>query len=326
MNSLMMHKLFEESILFFCKDSKIKINIDNKYYNLEDFGKSIDLDKIFLTLKNAQVLVEDGVTIGNIVNALNVFADNITLLTGKDFESYHKLNNLITHHDGHLFDSICFSKTLIYTDNHKEKPVIKLRDNTPRSTFNVEYKLDAFGKNKGDDESYSTLVSISKIKNVPVKFLNETSIFLSAYTGDIEKSKENDKESKRQHIHKKVTKQNDILFFDFINTLFNYVFFYETASTLEDDEEYINEIEKRLDECYDIDNNKKDNVVPINNNVKVEKEENKETRAEVSKGFSSDISNMLKMMKENEKYRINVFREIIKKDNIIANISRLDIK
>ena len=81
-----------------------------------------------------------------------------------------------------------------------------------------------------------------------------------------------------------------------------------------------------MDDFNNADNNKKDNVVPINSNVKIEKEESKETTVEVSKGFSSDISNILKMMKENEKYRINVFREIIKKDNIIANISRLDIE
>lgn len=324
MNSLELHKLFENSILYICKDSKIKLKIDNKYYNLEDFSESININKLFMCLNSSKILLEKGVTVGNIVNALNIFSDNITLLTGKDFNSYYKLNNLITSHDGHLFDTIFFSRSLIYTDSHKEKPVIKIRNNEPRSLFHVEYRLDAFGKDKSNNEQYSALCPISKIKNVPVKILDETSVFINAYTGDIEKKKEDDKSSKRQHIHKNVKKENEILFFDFIKTLFNYVFFYESASTLKDHEDKINELDRRLDEFYKIDNNKKDNIVPINDNVKIN--ENKDIDVQVSKEFSSDMAYMLNILKEDERNRVKIFKKIIKENNIIPNISRLDIE
>lgn len=257
MNSFLIYKLFEESILFFCKDSKIKINIDNKYYNLEDFKDSIDLDQLFLTLNNAQVILEKDVTIGNIVNSLNIFGDNITLLTGIDFDQYHKMNNQVSPNDGHFFDTICIGHSFCYMDDHKKSLSIGNHNIKPSSSFSIENNLDSYGLSNRN--SFSPTQSILKIRNVPVKLKKQTKVFVNAYTGDIEKEIGNDIESKLCSIEKICNKGENILFFDFINTIFKDIFFYITPKTIEEDDDSMSLLNLRLKNIKELSSKNNDN-------------------------------------------------------------------
>lgn len=288
-NDFIKYIIGDNLTLHFCKDGKIKILVNKKYYNIENLSHDIDFLKLFISTSTSDVLLEDGVTVGNVINALMPFKDGIELLTGCDLDSYYQMNNTPSKDTGKAFDQIVIGRTSSY---------VNTKGHDKHNIFYIENNLRISGVNNGDKEHYSSEMPIQKIRNVPLVIENINQNYVHQYV-----------EEKEYITNKLIEEKIDLTFHEFVQSIFFDMFFLQTAEGIDD-------FDEKMDNLRDMAESITENEIYIQN------EESKESKILVTEEFLNDMQRM----EENEKDSVDSFtlylEKIVKKNKIVPNIGK----
>ena len=277
MNNLDLARECVEYVLYFTKDGHIKLKNNNKFYELEDVLKNIDINKLFIILMSGSIIkLEQGITVGNVINALKPFSELITLHTQSDFDAYYKENNKPSKHNGKEFDFIeIYNSVDLFLRPETSKHII------------ADKEIKACGNIKGDDNGYALDMPVEMIRNTELVVSNSAQVCIS-----IPEDKDNN-----AFLNYELTDIYEITLKDLLDILFFEIFFEESPNTVEEYKEFIDMLDERVSLIDD-----KDNLSPcdVHESESLSVEEVKKESDDYLDEISNDQPLLTSIIKENK--------------------------
>lgn len=226
MNNLELSKECVNYVLYFTKDSHIKLKNNNKFYQLEEVLKDIDVNKLFIILMSGSIIkLEKGITVGNIINALKPFGELITLHTQSDFNAYYRENNKPSPHSGKEFDFIeIFRDIELY-----------LRPETSKHVM-IDNEVYACGKNTSDENNYSIDMPVEMVRNTEIVISNNARVSISIPNN----------ENKQEYLSYRPIDILEITFKELLDIIFFQIFFNESPDSVEEYKDFIDMLNERI--------------------------------------------------------------------------------